>query len=485
MSGCQSSGDGEDRRLRGGSSWRWARHYLRASQRLCRVLASCRSMAFHRVARVVLRGLPRTERRAMQRVVHRATAGGRRRLAVTCEIEGIGGGRGVLLRLALFGLPGEGRPAEQKHREGLLQQLTAEITRETCDVPTLDRTAARVLNQPVVLADPVLAGSLRAFIAERRSMLEREAAERRRLIEGEDEPRHAPAPRDGRVDAPPTREQILAAFERLRVELEDELLHLNLTAAQNTLARVEEMARRYPAYIASSALEHCRAEASRGDQRFRRLREQVHQLTEQAVSAAQQGNHEVAAQALRRLSSVHASRPMLLPDAEFAAIRERIATASDAAEHRSAARELVARERAVAADIRKLATIIHRFHVVSRRVPHTGEEWRRAEEVYNAAVREVRSHDADWMAGLILEVDTLLEEIHDTSGQAAAQADRFLASVRAALAKLRAEIRAIEQEQKTPAGVAPTSPSQPANDAAQSHLPAGTIRPPQSPKPTR
>ncbi len=408
-------------------------------------------MTFPHVARVVLRGLPRMERRALQRGIHRASAGGRR-LATSRQPGASGGGRGEFLRLALFGLPGEGRPTEQKHREGLLQQLSAEIMREACDVPTLDRTAARVMNQPVVHADPVLAGSLRAFIAERRSMLERDAAERRRLIEGEDAPRPAPAQRDARGDEPPTREQILAAFERLRIELDDELLHLNLSAAQNTLARVEEMARRYPAYIAPSILERCRTEATRGEQRRLRLREQVRALAEQAVAAAQQGDHEVAAQALRRLSSVHASRPLLLPDAEFAAIRERIATASDAAEHRSAARELVARERAVAADIRKLATIIHRFHLASRRAPHVGEEWKRAEAVYSAAVRELRSHDVDWLAELIIEVDTLLEDIHDTSGQAAAQADRFLTSVRAALTKLRAEIRAIEQEQTGPPG---------------------------------
>jgi hypothetical protein len=174
----------------------------------------------------------------------------------------------------------------------------------------------------------------------------------------------------------------------------------------------------------------------------------INALTDQAIAAARSGDHETVARRLRQLSSLHASRPLLLPGGKFDAIRKRITEASADAEHRAAAEELVARERAVAAEMKKLATIIHQFHVASRRVPHEGPLWAAAEATYRRAVQEVHSRDTEWLAELILELDTYLDEIHDPTGRAEAQVDRFLTSVRAALAQMQGEIRAIQSEEK-------------------------------------
>ena len=58
----------------------------------------------------------------------------------------------------------------------------------------------------------------------------------------------------------------------------------------------------------------------------------------------------------------------------------------------------------------------------------------------------MRSHDSEWLAGLILELDTFLDEIHDESGRAETQVDRFLSSVRRAHNGLRREMQHIAAE---------------------------------------
>lgn len=343
-------------------------------------------------------------------------------------------------------------PSQARQRESLFQQLCSDILREACDVPTLNRVGERALHNPGVAADPVLAGMLRAYIGERRGVLERDAAERRRLIEAEGAEiervaaQALKAPEAPSTPAPPTREQILSAFERLRQELEAELVLFHESGSASALGRIEDMLRRYPAHISVEAVERCREDVRRFQARMQEFRKHIDEITEDAVAAAGRGDHEAVAKRLRQLSSLHASRPLLLTDARFEAIRRRITQASEDAEHRAAAVELVARERAVAAEIKKLATVIHQFHVAAQRVPHEGPIWKAAEAAYLKAAREVRSHDSEWLAELILELDTYLDEIHDPTGRAEAQVDRFLASVRAALTQMQAEMRAIQEE---------------------------------------
>lgn len=141
--------------------------------------------------------------------------------------------------------------------------------------------------------------------------------------------------------------------------------------------------------------------------------------------------------------AIHTLLPGLLPDRHLQELRDEITHGGEEHEHRQAARELIARERVVAAEINQLAAAIHRFHEVARQVPHDAEAYRQAEAAYQQAVRETRTHDAEWLADLMLELDSLLAELHDTSGKAEAQVSRFIDSVRTALIRMRHEIREI------------------------------------------
>jgi hypothetical protein len=170
----------------------------------------------------------------------------------------------------------------------------------------------------------------------------------------------------------------------------------------------------------------------------------IETLARRACEAARRGKGEAAAADLRKLSSIHAARPRLLTEARFAEIREEIAHGGQEHEHREAARRLIERERAVAGEIRKLADVVHRFHLVASRVPPDSATYQQAEFAYREAVKTVRSHDQEWLAELILELDAFLDEMHGE--KAARQVDRFLASVRRAHRQLIDEIREIHRE---------------------------------------
>ena len=59
----------------------------------------------------------------------------------------------------------------KKDREVLLERFRGEILREAGNRSSLNQVKARVLHDAHVRADPVLAESLRAFIAQRESLL--------------------------------------------------------------------------------------------------------------------------------------------------------------------------------------------------------------------------------------------------------------------------------------------------------------------------
>ena len=191
------------------------------------------------------------------------------------------------------------------------------------------------------------------------------------------------------------------------------------------------------------------------EQRRQQFDAEINALVEKACAAAAAGQHEVVGQHLRKLSSIHATRPQLLNEVRFKAIRDQIVASSEHFEHRLVAQQLMARERLVADEIKKLAEGIHQFHVASRELPHDDERYRTAELDYHKLVRDLRSHDMNWLADLMVELDEMLEELHDTTGQAEAQVARFLDRVRGALRTIVGEVREIASENAT--GAAPNS----------------------------
>ncbi len=351
----------------------------------------------------------------------------------------------ALVRLAVFGLPGQGQLSDAKRREAVYQQLAAEIQREGSDPSTLSFVSARALRHPEVQRDPGLAALICNCIAQRRAEIEaRQAANRPEAAGG-------PARLRMHEYVPPRTESngsqaVLLNFERLRHEFEDRLTRFDTTTARDTLQRLDELQKRFPDLISTALVERCRVDLARVEQRREQFEREIEELSASAVTAAREGRHDEASRALRRLSAIHTGRPNLLPTSRFQRIREEIALAGQEHENRQIGRLLVRRERAVAKELRELNEIIRHFGAVARQYPPESQEYRDAEAEYRRAVRDVRCRDSEWLAQLTLELDGLLEDLHDPTGRAEAHVTRFIASVRAALIALRHRIKRVAAE---------------------------------------
>jgi hypothetical protein len=176
-------------------------------------------------------------------------------------------------------------------------------------------------------------------------------------------------------------------------------------------------------------------------------RQQIEELAQQAAAAARDGDQKTASWTLRRMLAIHKLRPMLLPAERLRALREQVMRAGAEHDHREAAHALMARERAVAAEIKRLGEIVDRYHKVNQQLPHDDQRYLRVQAQYQRAVAEIRSHDTEWLAELMIELDVLVEDLEDTTGQAETQVNRFIATVRTALHRLRKEIQTIQREQ--------------------------------------
>ncbi|MGE0481305.1 MAG: hypothetical protein AB7Q17_12615 [Phycisphaerae bacterium] len=362
--------------------------------------------------------------------------------------EAVRGGVRELVRLVVLGPAGEGRPAEGKHRDAVYQRLCAEVMREAHDLPRLSQVAVRVEREPDVRRDAVLAGMMRSFLAEHEAKLRYDLNEREQGVE----PSRScgapvsPAPAASAAAPGPNSTQVRSAYDRLRAEFDERLIQFDEDGARAVLRRIDELFERYPQWLGGARPERFAGDLARMAARRGEFAQETERLAQAAVSAARAGDQARASAALRRLSSIHAARPYLLPAARLQAVRDALIAAGQEEEARRTAHEVVARERAVLDELRQIAAEIHAFHMVAMRLPHDAAEYRAAHERYRAALRAFRSHDNEWLAALILELETLIEDLHDSSGRATAQLDRFLDAVRRGLAATRQELREIERE---------------------------------------
>ncbi len=366
-----------------------------------------------------------------------------------------------LLPLALFGLPGQGHgtPRENRHREFLFQQFCADLVREARDPQALQAAALRVLHASDVQRDPELSSMLRLQIAQLECDLRARIAQQRAELDQITGRPTSPAPPTNPFErkrlSVMTAAQIKTTYERLGHELHDYLVHYDLTSAYSALNRLTTLQQTYPDAIPAAYVERVRLDVQRVEQRAAEIRQQIQQLAAGAVAAAERGEHDVVVTALKRLSSLHNSRPNLLGDLEFRRFRDAIQHASDEADHRRAAEELLARERAVAAELRTLLGFVRRFHETSRTTPHNDPRYLAAAAEYRRAVESIRSHDGEWLADLMLELDEMLEDLHDPTGRADQQVSRFIETVRTALRSMRLEVRQIATEKGPPQGGSP------------------------------
>lgn len=338
-------------------------------------------------------------------------------------------------------------PLDARRREAAFLRWSAAILREGVDDKTLDAISNRAFLSSEVSGDPALSEMLRTFVAGRRTEL---AAQRR-----EQESGPSATPMTPPRESEPDRYQTNLAFDRLLVELETHLRYLDEHGAREALARLEDMRSRYPQWIAPQRLDSAKTDFQAMLHRRDHLRQQVDELEERTIRAARTGDHETASAALKKLSAIHATRPSLLPDARLERIRAALVAASEREEHRAAARELVAREKAVLEEVRGLVAAVHEFHNAVQQLPHDSPKYRAAEHRYRDTVRAVKAHDTEWLCDLIVELSDLIEEIHAPHPQADQQLDRFIRTIKHYLHTARNEILAIHHETGTPPTAAP------------------------------
>ncbi len=336
-----------------------------------------------------------------------------------------------------------GRPTELKHRESLYSHYCAQIRREGGDLSGLEHVAERVLVDPHVVADAELSGMLRSFIASARQALRVALAESKGAVAGR-----------GVVDTTFSRSRLrrrqlverAALVERLRSEFREHVRHLDEPAAHDALRRIRRLRADAAEGVDVDFVDASEREYAALVARCDVFREDVSKLAEIASRAVEAGEAPTSAWALRRLAIVHALRPALLSDSRFDELRSRISASDHAEEARAAARRLVERERSVAAEIRGLAVAIRRFEaLLETDASRDDGAFRREAAAYERAVRELRAHDTEWLAGLVIELNALAQDLRTDASRAETQLDHFVASVRDSLLRLRKEVQRVKR----------------------------------------
>jgi hypothetical protein len=356
-------------------------------------------------------------------------------------------GRRELVRVAVFGVPGEGLRFDAKRREAIYQQRCAEIMRETRDLESLSYAAARALGHPEVHADPLLFGMLRSFIAEREAEIRSRAHLPRTAEEEEEAEPASPVKRPAEFRLP-LRERVQNALSKLRLELEGHLTNYNEAGAEDALMRIKDLRRRYPGHVELAIVERCEEQLERLTEQRDLFRTQLGELAQQAVEAVHGGDQKTAAWVLRRLTAIHTLLPAVLPEDLYKSLRDTIVRCEEKQERHEVARQLVAREQAVGAEIKRLGAIIHRYHTLSQKASVDQAVVRRAADEYRRAVEEVRSHNDEWLADLMIELDGLLDDLRGPRDRAEAQVDRFVNNVRIALRQMQQEIEIIQRDRR-------------------------------------
>lgn len=336
-----------------------------------------------------------------------------------------------------------------KHREAIFQQWRSVILRESRDVPSLEQAAARALGDEDVRDDPELQAMIRAEVEERRadfSVRTPSALPAKERTPAVLEPAQA-------VALPPaSREQVQDSVERLAHELSTLLSRDELIQAEAVLTRIEDLCEQNPTFVPSDRVEQCRGELRERQHHLERVARQVSLLERQAIEASRAGREDDVSAMLRRLGTIHALHPRLLTVDRIDAIRGAVTKAAERHEQVAAAEELMHRERTVATQVRALAESVHRFHEAARRLPHESAAYNRAEAEFHECLRRLRGFDEEWLASLVLDFADLFAEWRNHPPAAEAQVDRFVASVRSSLGRIRDEVREIDGERSQAGG---------------------------------
>jgi hypothetical protein len=359
-----------------------------------------------------------------------------------------------------------------KQRDVALQQWRSLIMRECRDLYSLERICARALQDRNVQADAQLKSMVQAELDRRRAELQQKQQSEQRgqpsskplpeyrsstsrrdesgwqtscEVYPEYQPGALPAPPD---PTPPAPDPDQVAFSGLVQAFRESLASGDEDAARATWDQMRTLREKSGGVISASELERYEQRIEKLRARLEEFRSQIDTMAREAVAAARRGDAEAAAKLMCHLSAIHAAHPRLLDELGLEDVRRDVANAADErSQHQLTTHELLGRERAITAEIKKLAAAVRDFHQVACSVPDTSEEFRKAEATYLRAIQEVRTYDTEWFSGVVLELADLLADWTLPPQGAEGQIDRFLDSISTGLDSIRAEMREIESEQ--------------------------------------
>lgn len=334
-----------------------------------------------------------------------------------------------------------------KRRELTLAHWQASLLRAGSELSTFQTELRRALADPLVRSDPELQSQIQAFAALKLNELRRAKS----TAESHPSTPHVrseshPALMD---EHQPTEEEVRAAARRLLQQFETYATHYFEPESNSVLERLLELHSKHPEWVKADYIEHCRYVAREIRERRQNLNAHIQQLTTRLFKAAETGAHDDASKILQRLSTIHTMHPQVLSDEQIASIRDRMSKAGRVHEHRLALERLVKREQKIAAELRQLSHVIHQFHQIARTERPDAPEYKRAELNYLKAVREVTSHDGEWLSAMILELLDILGDWTHPPPRVEAQLDHFVASIRSSLSHIRTEIQQIESQRKS------------------------------------
>lgn len=335
-----------------------------------------------------------------------------------------------------------------KERETILQRWRAAIQRETRDMDSLDQIFSRAMNDPDVRTDSDLENMIRSEIQQRRSAF------------GPKEHEHHPSPvakpfkfttppsspSPPRFSAPTPSNPARVDFDRMAHTLSRCLEDSNEAEAMAVCDRMRALQAENPGVISAAAIDPYARQIEKLTTHLESVRGQIATLIAEVVAASRQGDDAIIASLMRRLSAVHLAYPRILDEQRLEEIRRDIVEAAEQQDERLQVKELVERERSLAAEIKRLAAAVQAFHRIARVAPVNSEALRIAEAEYVLTVREVGAHDPEWVAGVVLELADLLAECASPPPGTAGRIDRFLDSIRSSLRHIHGEMRQIVAE---------------------------------------
>jgi len=343
-----------------------------------------------------------------------------------------------------------------EERDAIVQRWRSVFQREIRELASLEQTAARALNDPDVRTDSILEGIILAEIENRRAA----------FGQGEQRPPPSPAAKQARPTVPPAsprptatvpRDPAWAAFDQLARILSGFLVDSDEDEALAVAERMRLLHEENPGAIPAAAMEPYEGQIGKLRTHLEHRRGEIAALVQQIVAASRHGDENAVASLMIRLSAIHVGYPRLLDEARWEEIRSDIIDAAEEHEDGLRVHKLIDRERVLAAEIKKLAGAVQEFHRAARLLSHTSEQYRSAEAAYLRTVQEVRAHDPEWVAGVVLELGDMLAECAVLPPGAAARVDRFLDSISSSLGRIRAAMHGIKGEQESDDGDASTS----------------------------